>query len=226
VISEEERRSLRAEIAAHGFEADPLVAGDWVPTWGLNLALGWPLPVDRGAYQALAGELAALDPGLFVYPHAQTHVTVLTLISFKEHLHPPPAEIRDLEALIPLVNQAVAPLASGLQPFELELGAPVLARRAAFLPIRDPSGTVAHLRQQILPVLRALSPLFARCQPPPAIHSTLARFRVAPGRELLARFDAWAAGRALGPARVSSIQVTTETRPYMHAGAVVGAFPL
>ena len=226
-LGDDERRALRAEIAGHGLEADPFVVpGPWVRTWGLNLAVGWPLPVDLATYDRLAGELAALDPGVFVYPHRQTHVTVLTLVSFKEHVEPSPAETRALEDLIPRVSAAVAPVAGALGSFELELGAPVLARRAVFIPIRDRAGAVGRFRAAILPALRALSPLFQRCQPPRGVHTTLARFRVAPGPGFVERFEAWAAGGALGAAHVSSIQLTTETQPYMREGQVVGLFPL
>jgi len=226
-LGDDERRALRAEIAAHGLEADPFVVPNpWVRTWGLNLAVGWPLPVDLPAYDRLAGELAALDPGLFVYPHRQTHVTVLTLVSFKEHVEPSLAETRALVDLIPLVSAAVAPVAGELGSFELELGAPVLARRAVFIPIREREGALARFRAAILPALRALSPLFQRCQPPRAVHATLARFRVAPGPGFVERFEECAAGGVLGSARVSSIQLTTETQPYMREGQVVGLFPL
>jgi hypothetical protein len=227
VLGDQERAALRREIAAHGLEADPFVVdGPWVPTWGLNLAVGWPLPVDRPAYRALAGGLAALDPALYVYPHPQTHVTVLTLVSFKDHVDPSAPQIAALEALIPAVDAAVAPIARALGPIELEIGAPVLARRAVFLPIADPAGALARFRQQVLPALRACSPAFDRGQPPRAVHSTLARFRAVPGPGFERRFDDWALGRALGPMRVDAMLMTTETRPYMRAGEIVATWPL
>jgi len=224
-LDDEEQRSLRAQIAAQGFQTDPLAASD-TPSWGLNLACGWPLPVDPGAYQQLAAGLAALDPGLVVYPHVQTHITLLTLVSFKEHLAPSPERQRALEEVIPLVNAVVGPVARGLAPFDLELGPPALSPRAVFLPIHDPAGAVAGFRRQVLPALRALSPLFQRIQPPRAVHSTVARFRAAPGPDFPQRFDRWAGDRALGPLRVTSLLVTTETRPYMRGGGVAGAFSL
>jgi len=227
VLGEDERAALRQEIAAHGLEADPFVVdGPRVPTWGLNLAVGWPLPVDRGAYGALAGGLAALDPGLYVYPHAQTHVTVLTLVSFKEHVSPSAAEIAGLAALIPLVNAVVDPIARAFGPIALEIGAPVLARRAAFFPIADPAGALARLRQQVLSALRACSRRFDRCQPPRAVHSTVARFRAAPAPAFERRFDEWARDRALGSVRVDALLMTTETLPYMRAGEIVAKWPL
>jgi hypothetical protein len=227
VLDDEERAALRQEIAAHGFEADPFVAVEpWARTWGLNLAVAWPLPVDRGAYQGLAEGLAALDPGLFVYPQAQTHITVLTLVSFKEHVEPSGEELRPLAALIPIVNEVVAPLARGFGPFELELGTPELSRRAAFVPVRDAAGAVARFRAEVLPALRARSPAFERCQAPRAVHATLARFRTAPGPAFQRRFEVWAKDGALGPIWVSAMLVTTETQPYMRQGEVVSAWPL
>jgi hypothetical protein len=225
-LGDEERSTLRQEIAAGGFEIDPfVVSGPWVRTWGLNLAVGWPLPVDRAAYQELAEGAAALDPGLFVYPQAQTHITVLTLVSFKEHVEPSAEETRALTALVPPAIEAVTPIVRGFAPLALELGAPVLSRRAAFLPIADPAGALAQLRQAVLPALRACSPVFQRCQPPRAVHATLARFRAAPDPAFPGRFDQWARDRALGPLEVPALLMTTETRPYMREGAVVAAWP-
>ena len=40
------------------------------------------------------------------------------------------------------------------------------------------------------------------------------------------RFDRWAHDQVLGRFPVTSLLVTTETRPYMRGGAVVGRFPL
>jgi len=208
------------------FQADPFVAGDWPRTFGLNLAVGWPLPVEPRAYQALADGLAALDPGLFVYPCAQTHITVLTLVSFKEHVEPAPEEQRALEALVPLVKEVVAPVVRGLGLIALEIGAPRLSDRAIYLPLADPSGAIARLRAAVLSPLRALSPVLQRCQPPQAVHSTLARFRAVPAADFPARFAAWAPGRALGPIRVDALLLTTETKPYMREGAVVATWPL
>jgi hypothetical protein len=222
----EEARTLRDEIATAGFEPDPfLTAGQWQPVWGLNLAFGWPLPIAADAYQTLASALEALDPALFVYPHAQSHVTVLTLVNFKDHVEPPPEEIAALETLIPLVVEAVAPVARAVPPFDIEIGPPVLARRALFLPIREPAGVVARFRRDALEALRARLPLFHAVRPPLAVHSTVARFNAVPAPGFVRRFDDLGL-RPLGPARVDSLLVTTETRPYMREGAIARAFSL
>jgi hypothetical protein len=226
-LDTEERAALRQEIERDGFEADPLVVeGEWVRTWGLNLAVGWPLPVDRRAYEPMADGLRALDPGLFVYPYEQTHITVLTLVSFKEHLSPSAEEERGLATLIPVVRETVDPIVRGFRLFPLEIGAPVLSRRAAFWPIDDPTGAAARLRQQVLPAVRACAPVFERCQPPRAVHSTLARFRTVPGPGFLERFERWAQGRALGPITIGDLLLTAEPRPYMRAGEVLVRWPL
>src|SRR5689334_13695730 len=84
ILSSEERRSMRADIEQHGFTRDPLV-GEHADRahCGLNLAVAWPLPELAQAYGALARRIEALDPGLYVYPYATTHITVLTAVSFK-----------------------------------------------------------------------------------------------------------------------------------------------
>jgi hypothetical protein len=213
-----------------GFDPDPFIAtGRWAPVWGLNLALAWPLPEPaRHAYVSAAAELASLEPALFVYPHHQTHVTVLTLVSFKEHLQPTPAQLETLEALGPRVREALAPLVRGLPPIELGLGAPALSPQAVYVPIREPAGSVARLRALALAALPAIDQRFAACRPPPAIHFTMARFRRAPAApdDFAARFEVWAQSRSLGRARVAELLLTSETRPYMRAGAVLARFPL
>jgi hypothetical protein len=180
-----------------------------------------------GAYERLAASLAALDPHLFVYPYPQTHVTVLTLVSFKEHVEPSPEEVGAVETVVPLVAEIVAPVVRGMRPFPLALGTPRLTPQAVYLPIQDETGAVARVRGAVLPALRAASPLLRDCRPPPAVHSTIARFAAAPNSDFAARFDRWAAeGRALGPVTIDAVLVTTETRPYMKEGRVVKAFPL
>jgi hypothetical protein len=101
----------------------------------------------------------------------------------------------------------------------------VLSRRAAFLPMRDEAGVIARLREQVLPRLAAADPAFARCQPPRAVHATLARFHRPPPPTLVPAFTTWARQHTLGRARIDSLLMTTETRPYMREGRVVRSYP-
>jgi hypothetical protein len=210
------------------FEPDPfLVTGPWAPVWGLNLALGWPLPAPVSTtYLAAAADLAALEPALYVYPHQQTHVTVLTLINFKEHVQPTLDQQDALEALVPPVRDTLAPLLRDLPPLEVELGAPALSPQAVYVPIHEAAGTVARVRALALAALPAVDQRFAACRPPPAIHFTMGRFKGAPADDFAARFADWARGRTLGRARIAELLLTSETLPYMRAGEVLARFPL
>jgi hypothetical protein len=192
---------------------------------GLNLAFAWPLPASlRVAYEALAARLAALDPGVYVYPYATTHVTVATLVSFKDHADPGGAEEARILGLVPEIARRLEPAAARIGRFDIEVGAPVLVEEAAFLPIQNPGGEVAHVRARLGVALRDL------CTPriPQAIHSTVLRFRRAPAEpaRFRAAFDEVARMAPLGRARIEELLITTETRPYMAAGAIAHRFSL
>lgn len=211
-------------------EPERFIVDSWVrrieePVLGLNLAFAWPLPaVLRAAYEALATRLSALDPGVYVYPYATTHVTVATLVSFKDHSDPGGAEQARILGLVPDIARRLGPAAARIGAFEIEVGPPVLVGEAAFLPIQNPGGEVAHVRARLGAALRDV------CTPriPQAIHSTVLRFRRAPAQPARFRsdFDEIATTTPVGRARIDELLITTETRPYMAAGAIAHRFKL
>jgi hypothetical protein len=211
-------------------QPDGFIADSWVrridePVLGLNLAFAWPLPSHlQQPYEALAARLQALDPGVYVYPYAHTHVTVATLVSFKEHADPGGAEQARILGMVPEIARRLTPILSGIAGFNIDVGAPLLVAEAAYLPIQNASGEVLRVRAALGATLHEL------CTPriPQAIHSTVMRFRRAPAHPELFRstFDAVAQGAGLGRARINELLITTETRPYMAAGSIAHRFRL
>ncbi len=99
-IGREKVAELQREIQEKGFQADPIVAHSLdTPVYGLNLTILWPLPL-LGIYQNLIKALAHLDDSVYVYPLSQTHVNLITLVSFKMHQAPSPQELKRLKKLI------------------------------------------------------------------------------------------------------------------------------
>jgi hypothetical protein len=201
------------------FEADPLLEGPDTPVLGLNVAFHWPLPAAfRGEYDSMRARLRALDPGVYVYPFEQTHVTVATIVSFKRHARPDGAEQDRILSLLPRLTRVLDEACAPLRPFEIAVGAPVLVPAAAFLPITNATGEVAAVRRHL-----AAAGAFPELQVPRAIHSTILRFQKAPRDPpaFIEHFDEIARSVRFGTAEVHALVVTTETRRYMMAGRIV-----
>jgi hypothetical protein len=224
----------RREILEHGFAVDSLLVADPDgPVFGFNLACAWPFPAPAArCYRTIAERLAALDPAVYVYPEWETHVTIVTFINFSLHRRIEPEQKARLQSLINPVLALIRPLLEG-PAFELVLGAPVLTRKAAILPISDPTGAIPRLRQSIRAALTADKALEAGLaggglNVPGIIHSTIMRFKSRPANvaKFLADFDAAVADVEPFSLTVVELLLTTETKPYMREGEVVHRFPL
>ncbi|HEV7927497.1 MAG TPA: hypothetical protein VGR14_19255 [Verrucomicrobiae bacterium] len=225
---------VRREILEQGIVVDTLLATEPdVPVFGFNLACAWPFPAPaRRFYRPIAECLAALDPAVYVYPEWETHVTILTFVNFGLHKRPEPERLAQLQSLLRPVRQLIRPLLKR-PAFELVLGPPVLTRKAAILPISDATGAIADIRQSIRSALAADKELHAELvlgglNVPGIIHSTIMRFKSEP-RDLtkfLADFDQAAATSEPFPLAIDELLLTTETKPYMRAGEIVGRFTL
>jgi hypothetical protein len=223
-LSTAEHDAVQEEIRRDGFVGDPLLADLHAEFFGLNVAFAWPLPAPlRASYEAMQARLAALDPAAYVYPYAETHVTVATLVNFKQHPSPSPGERRRLFDLIPTIAAALDGACEGVAPFPIEIGPPVLVRTAAFLPVLNPGGEVRRIREALAAALRRVDPALAELKVPTAVHSTVLRFRRPPAdpAAFTARFLEIAKLVRLGPATVDAMLVTTETKAYMLEGEVV-----
>jgi hypothetical protein len=224
----------RREIQQRGLLADAVLATDPDgPVFGFNLACAGPFPAPVAQwYRPLAERLAALDPAVYVYPAWETHVTIVTFLSFLLHRRMEPERVARLQSLIAPVSELIRPRLQG-PPFELVLGAPVLTRNAAILPISDPAGAIMRLRRSVRAALAGDQPLHDELtrgglNMPGIIHSTIMRFKSAPASmpKFLADFDAAAASVEPCPLAIDELLLTTETKPYMRSGEIVQRFPL
>jgi hypothetical protein len=221
-----ERNRIESEIRRDGFIVDELVGRLHTPTLGLNVALAWPLPLElHERYKDLASRLLGLGNCLYVYPYEQTHVTIATLVNFKRHLDPDENEHARQTALLPKVADILDGIARKTQPVKIEVGPPVLARAAAFLPILNRTGEVSLIRHSLV---RRWEPSLSSPEVPRAIHSTVARLRAQPKSPLLLLAELGRIGNTveMGSAVVREILLTVETRPYMADGRIVGRFAL
>jgi hypothetical protein len=224
----------RREILEHGLVVDALLASDPdAPVFGFNLACAYPFPAPAARlYRPIAERLAALDPAVYVYPEWETHVTIVTFVSFSLHWRVEPERLAQLQSLIHPVSELIRPLLEG-PAFKLVLGAPVLTRKAAILPISDATGAIARIRQTIRAALAADKALHAELvrgglNVPGIIHSTIMRFKSEPSNlaKFLADFDQAAVAAEPFTLAIDELLLTTETKPYMRAGEIVHRFPL
>ena len=224
----------RREVQQHGVVVDALLATELdAPVFGFNLACAWPFPATAARfYLPLAERLAALDQAVYVYPDWETHITILTFVNFSLHKNPEPERLAQLQSLLEPARSLLRPLLTR-PAFKLMLGQPILTRKAAILPISDPTGAIAGIRQTVSAALAADKSLHAELvrtglNVPGIIHSTIMRFKSQP-RDLarfLTDFDQAAATAESFPLQIDELLLTTETKPYMRAGEVVERFPL
>ena len=224
----------RQEILAHGIVVDALLGEEPDrPVFGFNLACAYPFPAAAARhYRPIAKRLAALDPSVYVYPAWETHVTIVTFVSFYLHARVEPERLVQLQSLINPVCELIRPLLKG-PAFKLVLGPPVLTRKAAILPISDATGAIARIRQTVRAALAADKALHAQLargglNVPGIIHSTIMRFKSKPRNraKFLADFDEAAAAVEPFTLEINELLLTTETKPYMRAGEVVHRFRL
>ena len=215
----EEARSLD-EIRRLGFVPDPWLGHLETPVLGLNVAVQWPLPAAfRAEYDRMRGALERLDAGVYVYPFEETHVTVATLVSFKRHERPADGDHERLMERVPWVARVLDEITGSFRGFEIDVGAPVLVRSAAFLPIRNPTGEIKKVRDRLANERNE----WPEMQIPQGLHSTVLRVRREPldSERFIDAFRAIAASVRFGVASVDELMVTTETRPYMLEGRIV-----
>ena len=231
---------MRAEIRRDGLLADEFLGDDpGVSTFGLNLACAWPFPEAwRANYERLAQRLRALGPWVYAYPFPFTHVTLVTLVSFARYLRPTAETVKAGEERLPEIVATLAPMFAAssperIKPFTLHPQSPVLSRSAGILPLQNPDGEVARLRQRTVELLRGKEPLhreLTECglNVPGIIHSTVLRFRQPPPdlERFLAAFDELGAETSFPPLEVGEVLLSSETKPYMRGGEVLRRFRL
>jgi hypothetical protein len=220
--------ALARELVEKGPVIDPFLADDPdCPVFGLNLACAYPFPgYIASAYNTLAGQIAALDPAVYVYPLWETHITIATFVNFTQHQRRSESELANLKSLVPRITGALRPLT--VDPFILELRPPVLTRKAAFIPISDPAGAIARIRAQILQLIGLDAALQTDLKlhgltVPGIIHATILRFKALPRNTLqfVNQFQTIAGNAALGQIKIEQILLTEEPRPYMRQGEIL-----
>lgn len=231
---------MREEILTQGLVADRFLANDAdCPAFGLNLACAWPFPdALRAEYEKMAGRLIACSPGLYVYPFPFTHMTLVTLISFRRHTQPSSELVKTLAGKTDEIIAALAPLfaensTDRIKPFTLQPQAPVLSRSAGILPLVNPEDEVPRLRRRVTELLQCYGPLHRELverglNVPGIIHSTMARFVQTPPdlNAFLSAFDEIAADTKFPAIQVGELLLTSETKPYMRGGEILRRFKL
>lgn len=226
-------QELNDQIEEKGFMPDEfLTSNKDLSVFGLNFAMGWPFPEEvKIKYEELARDLQKFDPTLYIYPYTQTHITIMTLVNFKEHQNPSKIEsenIRGLQSgIVSNVLNLIENEESILQkPFTIDIGYPVLSSNAIFLPILNPTDEIERFRNKVENVLRERLNLTP--QRPPGIHSTIARFYTKPDDETSyqKQFELFATDRFLGKAAINQILLTSEIKPYMRDGKILHRFNL
>lgn len=214
------------KIFKSGFEPDAFLSTQPdLPVYGLNLAIGWPFPeLLKNYYTKLSRALAALGPDVYVYPYSQTHITIMTLVNFKKNQR---AE-QEFKKLVPKIINLISIELSLLnfQTFKIDIGPPVLLKRAAILPILNHRKEICRLREKIAPLLR--NSLNLQVEIPRSIHSTILRFLKRPPneREFIKKFESIAANLRLGEASINELLLTSEIKPYMRGGEKLYCFSL
>ena len=231
---------MRREIIDTGFFADPLLgAGIDSPVFGVNLACAYPFPAPTAqSYLRLAEQLARLDENAYVYPVSQTHITIATFISFFQNQSPATDRLASLNGLTRQITAAMEKLFARGQPkpittFNLSIEQPLISRKAAILPMSNPTEEIQHIRQRVASALAEDEPLRNCLEPlglnlPPLIHSSIMRFKRVPENSatFLCEFDKIANITNLGSMEINELLITIETKPYMRGGTIIDRFPL
>ena len=204
------------------------------PVFGFNLACAYPFPeIAAQFYRPIVARLTELDPGVYVYPDWETHITIVTFVNFSLHRKPDATLRAQLELLFDPVSKILQRTLDSARTFHLTIGAPVLTPKAAILPITDASEEIGRIRRNILEALKSNAHLYdqlsqAGLNVPGIVHSTVMRFKSAPKDYKKFAADFAEISREVTPVEieVSELLLTTETKPYMREGTVVRRFPL
>lgn len=228
-------KQMRDEISEQGFVADSFLAvNPDAPVFGVNLACLYPFPLEvRTIYETLTERLTAIDPGVYVYPFWETHVTIATFINFGQQQSPSPQRLAELENLMRRIVTRIEPEFSSRKAFNLWIEQPILSRKAAILPLSDPSDAITEIRNGIAESLSSVPELKTQLTGlglniPPIVHSTIMRFKEAPDdiNAFVEKFDEISRSVSRIPMRVTELYITTETKPYMRQGEIIHRFPL
>lgn len=227
-FSRKELNKEYEEILKSGFESDVILSTQLdLPVYGLNLAIGWPFPAPlRESYEKFFHQLSNLGFFVYVYPYCQTHITIMTLVNFKNYQHPGKNKIEEIKKLTPKIIQLVSREMNHFKTFNIDIGRPVLLKSAAILPILNPGKEIFYLREKIAPLLK--NALNLKVKVPKNIHSTVLRFLKRPpdAREFIKKFESIAVNTRFSEVSINELLLTSETKPYMRGGEKLHCFYL
>jgi len=227
----------RQEIAAIKFRSDDNLKED-AEVLGLNISCAWPLPANlKSRYNQLYQDLLYLDgkyERFYIYPYEQTHITIATLVNFKQHRKPDKAEVKEIMTLAPDIDRDINLLLFGdaanrVKPFAIEFGPLILSRDAGYVLIKNPGGEIAQFRYKLKNLLEKkylhrdskFRKLVRKFSIPNITHSTIVRFKnnFVGGQEFAGRFISLRDINRLGKAKIDEFLLTYETQPYMGKGS-------
>lgn len=213
----------------NNFEIDVFLSSNPdVSTFGLNLTTAWPFPVSvRREYEAFAKELRSLDTALYVYPYDELHITVMTLIDFKQHIQPDASYLVEAEQTVVKILPCVINVFNATGCFSqptLKFDRAVLSDRTAYLVFHNPDGTISRLRDSLVTSLQDLN---LQVHYSPFVHSTVARFLKKPASPttLRHRFVEVASKFSIPDFEIDEILLTAELKPYMRQCKILAHFP-
>jgi len=225
-LDKEILNKIREEVDLQGLKPDEILLNKAdQPTYGLNLAIEWPFPdFLKEKYETLVKQLRKFDSNVYVYPFDNTHITLMTLVNFKNHFNPSKEEVVQINQLIPRIISACSCIL-GLRKFSIDIGAPVLSSKAGFFPINNPGGEILKIRKA---VLSSLTEILSEMSVPGIIHSTFLRFlKDFENTSLFVKeFDKIVTNFNLGKIVIDKILLTAETKPYMRSGKILHTFKL
>ena len=216
---------VRTELIEKGAIIDPILTSHGTGcTYGLNLALAWPLPpIVKEKYESFINALTEFDDDLYLYTYEQTHITFITLIDFKKERGQTCPTVESERVLVARLNEIIVPIVEEIPLVELRSGRPILTRSAGFVPLYDKCGRLLEIRTRLEILLRQEFPEFSTLRTPPSLHSTVLRF-LRPFKDInrfLNIFEKASERTSLGKISIDCLLVTAELGPYMERGKVL-----
>lgn len=226
-------KELEYEIDKNGFVSDSLLTFNKdINVYGLNIAVGWPLPEKaKQKYEDLSKELKRFDSDIYIYPYSQTHITLITLVSFKENISPSRETIDSICKLKSLIDILLFNLLmdlklSGFREFTIDIGSPVLTSKAIILPIVNHGNEINRLRCLFADEINKKTSLCIGI--PSIIHCTIGRFIniIADKNKFKCDFEKISSRHIIGKVLIDEILLTSETKPYMRKGEILSRYPI
>lgn len=211
---------------------DLIITNKDISVFGLNLAIGWPLPNEiKNQYDKMIKNFETFKSHIYFYPYDQTHITLLTLINFKDNINPTPDTIKEIMQIKNSIDKLVSIIIkkirkSLIQPFKIEIGRPILSNNAVIMPIKNESNEIETLRNILANEIKEKQNIIAL--KPSIIHSTIGRFikKINNSEDFKKDFYKISRKQNIGIATINEILLTSETKPYMREGKILKKYKI